>query len=925
MIHQSFSRHCARIVCAALVVTSLTASAVRADEPAPNGGAPRGEPMGACCVGNICAEVTETNCLGVLGVYFGNGTTCVGFTCPATITLQATKDTTLYSESVSESNGSGDHFFCGNTAGNRPRRALLQFDFSAIPPQSTIVAVELKLYLSRTPSSNENVSVTRIVKSWGEGASNAPGNEGSGTAAAMNDATWGYRFYNTEVISESVPWSRPGGDLAANPSATTSVAQSGFYYTWSSAQMVADVQNWLDGTLPNYGWILIGNEQFTSTAKRFDSRENPVVAQRPQLKVFYSTPEPSGACCVAGGVCSVETPSDCTALSGAYQGDNTACVPNPCVEPTGACCMNNGDCQILTQTSCDNASGNYQGDGVACAAGLCPIVLEPFVDALPIPAVAVPSSGVQGGEATYDIAIQQAQQQLHRDLPPTTIWGYTGTFPGPTIEATRDLPVTVNWTNDLRDSMGNLRTTHYLTVDLCPHGAENLPKTVVHLHGGHLPAAFDGYPEYTWLPGQSETYIYPNHQLPAAIWYHDHALGITRLNVYMGLAGFYIIRDGFEQSLGLPSGDNEIALAIQDRQFNPDGSFDYPQSWTDHYVGDKILVNGKVWPYLDVKQGKYRFRVLNGCNSRTLTLSLSNSASFHLIGTDGGLLPTPITMTQMTLAPAERADVIVDFASYAPGTEIVLTNSAPAPFPGTPGVGVIPNVMKFVVQNQAGDTDPIPTSLRPVDPLLESDSVITRDFELRKFSEPCAGSEWRINDLGWDDITEQPVLGTTEIWRFVNRSGMMHPMHMHLVMFQVLDHQPFEVVNDQIVTTGPATPPPPVESGWKDTVEVAPYEIVRVIAKFENYTGLFPYHCHILEHEDHEMMRQFDAICIKGDTNQDTQVNGDDMELFVDTLVTGGEPGTAAYCATDMDGSNTIDTGTDMMQFVDCLLTGNCP
>ncbi len=595
----------------------------------------------------------------------------------------------------------------------------------------------------------------------------------------------------------------------------------------------------------------------------------------------------------------------------------------------GACCLNSTACYSITQALCASVSGTYQGDGTACTPGLCPLILEPFVDALPLPAAAVPTTGTQGGEATYDIAIQQAQQQLHRDLPPTTIWGYEGTYPGPTIEAGRDLPVTINWLNDLRDAQGVPRTDHRLAVDLCPHGAQNLPKTVVHLHGGHVPAAFDGYPESTWLPGESETYVYPNNQLPSTIWYHDHAMGITRLNVYMGLAAFYIIRDPIEQALPLPSGANEIAMAIQDRTFNADGSFHYPAAWVDQYVGDTMLVNGKVWPFLDVKRGKYRFRMLNGCNTRTLTLTLSNGGTFNLIGTDGGLLPAPIALTEMTLAPAERADVIIDFAPYPAGTEIILTNSAPAPFPGTPGVGVLPNVMKFVVTATAGDTTPIPATLRPIEELQEADSVATRDFVLHRSFDSCAGSKWLINGLGWNDITERPVLGTTEVWRFINRSGMMHammhPMHMHLVFFQVLDRQPFQMIGGVITPTGVPTGPEATETGWKDTVQVQPSEIVRVIARFEDYTGFYPYHCHILEHEDHEMMRQFESICTKGDTNQDTRVDGADIDLFVDTLVTGGEPGTAPFCATDMNGNGTVEFTTDLPLFVDCLITGNCP
>jgi spore coat protein A len=497
--------------------------------------------------------------------------------------------------------------------------------------------------------------------------------------------------------------------------------------------------------------------------------------------------------------------------------------------------------------------------------------------------VAQPTSGSPGGTAAYTLAIRQIQQRLHRDLPLTTVWGFgdgpTGaTYPGPTIEAGRDQPVTVTWVNDLRDG-GVLRSTHYLPVDTCPHGADDAsPRTVIHLHGGHVPAAFDGYPEATFLPGEQVTYQYPNTQLPATLWYHDHALGITRLNVYMGLAGFYLIRDAVETGLGLPAGEFEIPLVIQDRSFNADGSLQYPAAWQDHFFGDTILVNGKVWPYLEVKQGKYRFRLLNGSNSRTYTLALSSGKPFQVIGTDGGLLPAPVAVSTLTLTPAERADVVVDFASDPAGTEILLTNSAPAPYPGPPGEGVVPDVMKFVVLPEVGYTAALPTTLRPIEILAEADSVESRIFELRRFAESCSGQAWYINGLGWDDITEFPQLGTTEIWSFVNRSGVTHPMHMHLVMFQVLDEQAFEIQNGVVVPIGPRVPPPPEAAGWKDTVPVPPDEIVRVIARFEDYKGRFPYHCHILEHEDHEMMRQFQTV-LCGDGELDPDEECDDGNL----------------------------------------------
>jgi spore coat protein A len=532
----------------------------------------------------------------------------------------------------------------------------------------------------------------------------------------------------------------------------------------------------------------------------------------------------------------------------------------------GACCFNDASCLALTAAQCAAQSGVYRGDNTTCGAVSCPLVLAPFVDALPIPGVMQPVNGSAGGAAEYLVTISEFNQQLHRDLPPTRVWGYAGSFPGPTIEAGRDLPVEVTWVSDIRDTSGALRVHHYLPVDTCLHGpnmAGDAPRTVPHLHGGHVPQDSDGYPTQTILPGQTSTeYHYPNHQPPATIWYHDHALGITRLNVYMGLAGFYIIRDAFEQGLGLPSGQNEMGLAIQDRSFNPDGSLKYPAVWDEHFFGDFILVNGKVWPYLNVRQGKYRFRILDGCGSRTLRLSLSNGATFHQIGTDLGLLSAPVPLTSLTVSPGERADVVIDFAGYAPGTEIVLTNSAPAPYPGTPGVGVIANVMKFIVTSQGGHTAPLPTTLRPVTPIPEAQASVTREFVLRKMPGPCnTGQMWAINDLEFDDIVEYPRLDTTEIWSFINQSGVVHPMHMHLVQFLILDRQPFDMIGGVVTPTGPRVPPPPEEAGWKDTARANPGEIMRVIARFEDFLGPYPYHCHILEHEDNEMMRQFQTTC----------------------------------------------------------------
>jgi spore coat protein A len=239
----------------------------------------------------------------------------------------------------------------------------------------------------------------------------------------------------------------------------------------------------------------------------------------------------------------------------------------------------------------------------------------------------------------------------------------------------------------------------------------------------------------------------------------------------------------------------------------------YPDAWQDHFYGDTVLVNGKVWPYLNVERAAYRLRILNGSNSRMYALSFDSGQTFTQIGTDGGLLAAPVELAELMLAPGERADVVVDFSALAPGAEVLLTNGAV--HSGAPDV---PNVMKFLVQAESGAPAAVPGQLADVPALPEAQARHVRDFALMKMSEPCAGSMWMINGLGFDDITEFPRLDTIEVWRFINHSGVMHPMHMHLIFFQVLDRQPFTIVGGEIVPSGPPVPPPPEEAGWKDTV-----------------------------------------------------------------------------------------------------------
>lgn len=780
---------------------------------------------GACCLpAGGCVETTAASCLSQGGTFQGSGTICTPDPCPnspVSVTLTAVADNTLYEDPAgATSNGAGQYVYTGNQNNGRKRRGVVRFDVGSIPTAALVQSARLRLFGNQASGSPVDVSIHRLTATWGEGTSDASGNEGSGTAATTNDATWLHRFYNATF------WATLGGDFAPAASATLSVpATSGVFQEWSGTTVAADVQGWIGGTTVNAGWLIRGDEASSSNTRRFDSRESGTAANRPALLVTY--------------------------------------LPSA---PTGACCFNDGTCDTLTATQCATAGGNYQGNNTACTANLCPLLLEAFVDSLPRPGVATPVSGTPGGTASYSLSLTEFKQRLHRDLPPTTVWGYAGSYPGPTIEASVGSPVTLTWINDLRDSTGALRTQHYLPVDLCLDGPDTegaAARTVVHLHGGHVGPESDGYPELTIRPGEQQTFYYPNNQLPATLWYHDHALGITRLNVMMGLAGFYLIRDAAETALNLPSGEYEIPLAIQDRTFSADGRLQYPAVWREHFFGDKAVVNGKVWPFLNVRRGKYRFRMLNGSNTRVYTLKLSNGAPLVHIGSDGGLITTPVTRDSVTITPGERADIVVDFAPFAAGTQILLTNSAPAPYPlRDPMQPALPNIMKFVVQAVPGHTAALPDTLRPVPRTPEVEAVQSRDFSLARTAAPgpCGGQNWTINGLHWGDVTEFPVLGTTEIWRFINHSETVHPMHLHLVQFQVLDRQAFVMQGDTIALVGSPIPPPPYEAGWKDTAPVNPSEVLRVIARFEGFTGRYAYHCHILEHEDHEMMRQFQVV-----------------------------------------------------------------
>ena len=499
--------------------------------------------------------------------------------------------------------------------------------------------------------------------------------------------------------------------------------------------------------------------------------------------------------------------------------------------------------------------------------------LPQFVDPLPIPEIARHQGFRPSPENPklsvpfYRIQAQPIASKVHRDLPPTKFWSFGPSAPGPTFETRSGEPLLVEWVNALPNE-------HFLPLDRTIHGAEpDKPavRTVVHLHGAKTRPESDGYPEDWIVPGKSSLYYYPNQQDAAMLWYHDHALGINRLNVYAGLLGTFFIRDAAEDALNLPKGKYEVPLILYDRLLTRDAQLLYPVSpdpqspWVPEIFGNAILVNGKLFPYLDVEPRKYRFRVLNASNARTYHLSLVDNtavdnaannhaaAPFHQIGTDQGLLAAPVPLANLEISPGERADLIVDFSELR-GAPLILKNDAFV-------------VMQFRVSSaRATVTSSLPSSLRPVPKIPESQAIQTRLLTLDEYVNKSGNPVMLLlNATHWKaPITEKPVLGSTEIWTLINPTNDTHPIHLHLVRFQILDRQSYEPwlfqTKRQLHFLGPPEPPEPNEAGWKDTVRAHSRMVTRIIVPFDGFTGRYVWHCHILEHEDNEMMRPYEVV-----------------------------------------------------------------
>jgi o-aminophenol oxidase len=571
--------------------------------------------------------------------------------------------------------------------------------------------------------------------------------------------------------------------------------------------------------------------------------------------------------------------------------------------------------------------------------------LAPFVDALPLPSRLLASE--HDGRLT--VRIRAAAHRFHRDLPPSSIWGFEGMIPGPTIEAERGQPVTVEWLNELEGTFPVSVTVAPeptdaggVPVQCLPglsggepdrHAAGLIGHTVVHLHGGLTPAPYDGWAENLFAPGQPAVFQYPMDQRATLLWYHDHVMGITKFDVYAGLAGLWIVRDDRERDLGLPEGPPfEVPLLIQDRNFDLDDEGRLTGRLvhkTDAEVMEAFppftIVNGKVWPVLEVQPATYRIRVLNGSNARTYRLVLVHEGEPALdritqIGTDHGLLRAPAAVPRdgLVLASAERADLLVDFSDLAPGSELTVLNTARAPFDGASfpavdaekaadlerllpypqvlRVGVVPGTAgrRSTPHQLATDYETPPADALSVAPrrmialvemeLDEAPNMLTMR-ELQNVGDDQTGPLVTVRDgeqttryrsiaAHFEDTTTFfPMLGRYEIWQLVNLTGDTHPIHLHLDPFQILARRPirYEIPDGGIgerdlaaTVTLERDPADELdhaidenERGLKDTIRVNPNEIVEIAVRFTAYSGRYMYHCHILEHEDRDMMRPF--------------------------------------------------------------------
>ena len=547
--------------------------------------------------------------------------------------------------------------------------------------------------------------------------------------------------------------------------------------------------------------------------------------------------------------------------------------------------------------------------------------LTPFRDELPrLPLI-------RGTEISLDA--HSSTHVFHADLRPAATFGYGECdYLGPTIESQTGQPWTLKYSNT---TAGNPLAAD---IDTSLHGMSEMDRTMtptsLHLHGSITEPASDGHSEMLVRPGESMTHNFPGLNDAAGLWYHDHAMSMTRINVYAGLLGMNLVRDRWDtgtsdNALGLPSGEFELPLVLQEKIMNPDGSMSIrsnitvPQGkWEGGGTGDVGVVNGKIWPTMEVARGMYRLRVVNAGSYSVWNLFFTNRLRFWVIGNDGGLLDAPVEATSIRLAPAERVDILVDFGAAEPGALIELLNDEPPPAQAA-SLGAVPMPMfcQFRVASAAGFRGGMPTLLRggkgqpDVLPPLPT-ATFTRTVTV---NQPSGGLNldmtlMNLNNLRYSDPDiEMPKQGTVEIWNIVNTTVEPHPIHLHLAHFRTLGRIPIDLAAYQRdfprptfgtrwappvekFLTGPSVPPAAWEAGWKDTVNTYPGTVTQILVRFPTADELgfdpdatfagpaahhggehaghdmggsselqgYMWHCHMLDHEDHEMMLRYRTV-----------------------------------------------------------------
>ncbi|MDP4218992.1 MAG: multicopper oxidase domain-containing protein [Bacteroidota bacterium] len=404
-----------------------------------------------------------------------------------------------------------------------------------------------------------------------------------------------------------------------------------------------------------------------------------------------------------------------------------------------------------------------------------------------------------------------------------TVFSINNSIPGPTIKLKKGDTFTAKITNNLAE------------------------ETVIHWHGLHVRAAMDGHPKNAIAPGSSFDVNYPIIQRAGTFFYHSHANMKTARQTYLGMSGCFIIEDDEELALGLPSGEFDIPLLIQDKRFDSGKQLEYDPKDSDMlggWLGDTILVNGTPNAFLTVAQTMYRFRLINGSNARVYKIALAGGGSFTIIGNDGGLLEKPVVASSAMLAPAERLDIVIDFSSQPFGTAFSLQSLAFS-FGGSAGSGSVPqgaalDLLQFQIDRTGTPGNPLPSVLSTITKYDIADSVRTRTYELNS---SISGHYINFKNYDLNTIDQHVKFGDLEQWSFINESEQIHPMHVHGTQFQVLDRD--------------GSPPEAYEMGWKDVIRLDSSGRVNVLVRFAEYTGVYLVHCHNLEHEDMGMMANF--------------------------------------------------------------------